>query len=162
MRARAHARLCFWVGPVREHVCPKPTLSTATPPDSFASRSCSFSFSYSDVVWPIVSRSNSHLGVTTLGYRLSSAVHATWLLLALAPGQVGPLREYSSGNTSTESTRKLGDIIAYIFTERFAFRMHRQHSRAHSQPQLFHSLRPKQGWANHGDSLLTFPPGQTR
>mmetsp|Transcript_49213 Transcript_49213/g.98699 ORF Transcript_49213/g.98699 Transcript_49213/m.98699 type:complete len:313 (+) Transcript_49213:83-1021(+) len=33
-----------------------PTLITATPPDSFASRSCSFSFSYSEVVVSMVAR----------------------------------------------------------------------------------------------------------
>mmetsp|Transcript_26968 Transcript_26968/g.72355 ORF Transcript_26968/g.72355 Transcript_26968/m.72355 type:complete len:213 (+) Transcript_26968:878-1516(+) len=36
-----------------------PTLSTATPPDSLARRSCSFSFSYSDDVLAIDSRSSS-------------------------------------------------------------------------------------------------------
>mmetsp|Transcript_14657 Transcript_14657/g.43565 ORF Transcript_14657/g.43565 Transcript_14657/m.43565 type:complete len:209 (-) Transcript_14657:692-1318(-) len=36
-----------------------PTLMTATPPESLASRSCSFSFSYSEVVSAIESRSNS-------------------------------------------------------------------------------------------------------
>mmetsp|Transcript_5042 Transcript_5042/g.16665 ORF Transcript_5042/g.16665 Transcript_5042/m.16665 type:complete len:224 (-) Transcript_5042:787-1458(-) len=38
-----------------------PTLMTATPPDSLASRSCNFSFSYSEVVVEMVSRSSSHL-----------------------------------------------------------------------------------------------------
>mmetsp|Transcript_28121 Transcript_28121/g.68242 ORF Transcript_28121/g.68242 Transcript_28121/m.68242 type:complete len:305 (+) Transcript_28121:254-1168(+) len=37
-----------------------PTLSTATPPDSLAKRSCSFSFSYSEVVEAIDSRNSSH------------------------------------------------------------------------------------------------------
>mmetsp|Transcript_20549 Transcript_20549/g.45883 ORF Transcript_20549/g.45883 Transcript_20549/m.45883 type:complete len:241 (-) Transcript_20549:702-1424(-) len=37
-----------------------PTLSTATPPDSLARRSCSFSFSYSELVSAMESRSSSH------------------------------------------------------------------------------------------------------
>mmetsp|Transcript_109993 Transcript_109993/g.164555 ORF Transcript_109993/g.164555 Transcript_109993/m.164555 type:complete len:403 (+) Transcript_109993:227-1435(+) len=40
-----------------------PTLITATPPDSFASRSCSFSFSYSEVVPSMVPRICSHLSL---------------------------------------------------------------------------------------------------
>mmetsp|Transcript_36612 Transcript_36612/g.80411 ORF Transcript_36612/g.80411 Transcript_36612/m.80411 type:complete len:209 (+) Transcript_36612:746-1372(+) len=37
-----------------------PTLMTATPPESFASLSCSFSFSYSELVPAMDSRSSSH------------------------------------------------------------------------------------------------------